>query len=138
VLAILRQESGYRADARSAAGARGLLQLTIDLANKYAGRAGFNSVSEDDLYRPEVNIPIAVEYMADLYGMFPGLHEAVAASYNGGEDNVARWVRRAAHKDAGVFTSEIGFAESKEYAMKVMANYRVYRTLYTSDLKRQG
>jgi soluble lytic murein transglycosylase len=137
VLAIMRQESGYRADARSAAGARGLLQLTIDLANKYVRRAGFNSISEDDLYRPEVNIPIAVEYISDLYGMFPGLHEAVAASYNGGEDNVARWVRRAAHKDAGVFTSEIGFAESKEYAMKVLANYRVYKTLYTSDLKRQ-
>ena len=137
VLAIMKQESGFRADARSPAGARGLLQLTIDLANKYKQRAGFNSVSEDDLYRPEVNIPIAVEYMADLYGMFPGLHEAVAASYNGGEDNVARWVRRAAHKDAGVFTSEIGFAESKEYAMKVLANYRAYRALYTSDLKRQ-
>ena len=137
VLSIMRQESGFRADARSPAGARGLLQLTIDLANKYAQRAGFNSVSEDDLYRPEVNIPIAVEYLADLYGMFPGLHEAVAASYNGGEDNVARWVRRAAHKDAGVFTSEIGFAESKDYAMKVLANYRAYKTLYTSDLKRQ-
>ena len=137
VLSIMRQESGYRADARSAAGARGLLQLTIDLANKYAQRAGFNSVSEDDLYRPEVNIPIGVEYLADIYRMFPGLHEAVAASYNGGEDNVARWVRRAAHKDAGVFTSEIGFAESKEYAMKVLANYRAYKVLYTSDLKRQ-
>ena len=137
VLAIMRQESGYRADARSAAGARGLLQLTIDLANKYAQRAGFNSVTEDDLYRPEVNIPIGVEYLADIYRMFPGLHEAVAASYNGGEDNVARWVRRAAHKDAGVFTSEIGFAESKEYAMKVLANYRAYKVLYTSDLRRQ-
>lgn len=137
VLSIMRQESGFRADARSPAGARGLLQLTIDLANKYAQRAGFNSVSEDALYRPEVNIAIGVEYLADLYGMFPGLHEAVAASYNGGEDNVARWVRRAAHKDAGVFTSEIGFAESKDYAMKVLANYRAYKTLYTSDLRRQ-
>ncbi|HEY9284336.1 MAG TPA: lytic transglycosylase domain-containing protein, partial [Pyrinomonadaceae bacterium] len=137
VLAIMRQESGYRADARSPAGARGLLQLTIDLANKYAQRAGFNSVSENDLYRPEVNIPIGVEYLADIYRMFPGLHEAVAASYNGGEDNVARWVRRAAHDDSGVFTSEIGFAESKEYAMKVLANYRAYKVLYTSDLRRQ-
>jgi soluble lytic murein transglycosylase len=137
VLSIMRQESGYKTTARSPAGARGLLQLTIDIANKYGQRAGFNSVSEDDLYRPEVNIPIGVAYLDDLYSMFPGLHEAVAASYNGGEDNVARWVRRAAHKDAGVFTSEIGFAESKDYAMKVMANYRAYKILYTSDLKRQ-
>jgi hypothetical protein len=69
--------------------------------------------------------------------MFPGLPEAVAAAYNGGEDNVERWVRRAARNEPGVFTSEIGFFESKEYALKVMANYRAYQLLYTSDLRRR-
>jgi soluble lytic murein transglycosylase-like protein len=69
--------------------------------------------------------------------MFPDLPEAVAASYNGGEDNVERWVRRAVNKDNGVFAAEIGFAESKDYAMKVMANYRAYQQLYTSDLQRR-
>jgi soluble lytic murein transglycosylase len=137
VLSIMRQESGFNARARSQAGARGLLQLTIDVANKYAARAGLQNVTEDDLYRPEVNIPVGVAYLAELFQMFPDLPEAVAASYNGGEDNVARWVRRAVHKDNGVFTSEIGFSESKDYAMKVMANYRAYKQLYTSDLKRQ-
>jgi soluble lytic murein transglycosylase len=66
--------------------------------------------------------------------MFPGLHEAVAASYNGGEDNVARWVVRAVHKDPGIFTSEVGFNESKDYVNRVMANYRAYKILYTEDL----
>ncbi|MCA1613197.1 MAG: transglycosylase SLT domain-containing protein [Acidobacteria bacterium] len=134
VLAIMRQESGFRANARSQAGARGLLQLTIDIANKYGARAGLRGVREDDLYRPEVNIPIAAAYLDDLFRMFPDLPEAVAAAYNGGEDNVERWVRRAVHKDPGVFTAEIGFAESKDYALKVMANYRAYQQLYTSDL----
>ncbi len=137
VLAIMKQESGFRASARSPAGARGLLQLTMDIAKKYGSRAGLGRVSEDDLYRPEVNIPIAAVYLEDLYRMFPDLHEAVAAAYNGGEDNVERWVRRAVHKDPGVFTAEIGFAESKDYALKVMANYRAYQTLYTRDLKQR-
>jgi soluble lytic murein transglycosylase len=137
VLSIMRQESGYNTRARSAAGARGLLQLTIDVANKYAAGAGLKTVNEDDLYRPEVNIPVGVEYLSQLFKMFPNLPEAVAASYNGGEDNVARWVRRAATKDNGVFTAEIGFSESKDYALKVMANYRAYQQLYTSDLKRK-
>lgn len=137
VLAIMRQESGFRAAARSQAGARGLLQLTIDIVNKYGERAGLRDVREDDLYRPEINIPIAAAYLDDLFRMFPDLPEAVAAAYNGGEDNVERWVRRAAHADPGVFTAEIGFAESKDYALKVMANYRAYKTLYTSDLKRR-
>jgi soluble lytic murein transglycosylase len=137
VLSIMRQESGYNARARSLAGARGLLQLTIDVANKYMKGAGLESVTEDDLYRPEVNIPVGVEYLSQLFRMFPDLPEAVAASYNGGEDNVERWVRRAANKDNGVFAAEIGFAESKDYAMKVMANYRAYQQLYTSDLQRR-
>ncbi|MDT7542968.1 MAG: soluble lytic murein transglycosylase [Acidobacteriota bacterium] len=137
VLSIMRQESGYNTRAHSQAGARGLLQLTIDVANKYAAGAGIKNVSEDDLYRPEVNIPVGIEYLSLLFKMFPGLPEAVAASYNGGEDNVERWVRRAATKDNGVFTAEIGFAESKDYAMKVMANYRAYQQLYTSDLQRK-
>lgn len=137
ILSIMRQESGYNTRARSLAGARGLLQLTIDVANKYAKGAGFDRVTEDDLYRPEVNIPVGVEYLSQLFRMFPDLTEAVAASYNGGEDNVERWVRRAVHKDNGVFAAEIGFAESKDYAMKVMANYRAYRQLFTSDLQRR-
>lgn len=137
LLSIMRQESSFNPRARSQAAARGLLQLTIDAAQKYAPRAGLNTFSEDDLYRPEVNIPIGSEYLAELARMFPGLPEAVAASYNGGEDNMERWVRRAGQKDAGVITSEVGAAESKDYVAKVMANYRAYRQLYTSDLRRQ-
>ena len=137
VLAIMRQESSFKERARSLAAARGLLQLTPEIAAKYGERAGFKNAREDDLYRPEVNIAIGVAYLSDLFRMFPNLPEAVAASYNGGEDNVARWVRRAGHDDAGVFSSEVGFAESKDYVFKVMANYRAYKQLYTSDLKRR-
>ena len=66
--------------------------------------------------------------------MFPNQPEAVAASYNGGEDNVARWVKRAKQKDPGVFTAEVGFEETKGYVQKVMANYRAYQQLYTANL----
>lgn len=135
MLSIMRQESGFNPRAKSPAGARGLMQFTPDVAAKYAPQAKLGKLSEDDLYRPEVSIQLAGAYLDELWKMFPGLPEAVAASYNGGEDSVARWVRRAAHKDRGIFTSEIGFTESKDYAMKVAANYRAYRELYTEDLK---
>lgn len=137
ILAIIRQESVFRPMAKSPAGARGLLQLTIDAARKYAGPAGLNSLSESELYRPEVSILLGGEYLAELARLFPNLLEAVAASYNGGEDNVARWVRRTKHKDPGAFTAEIGFEETKGYVQKVMANYRAYQQLYTADLVRR-
>jgi soluble lytic murein transglycosylase len=134
VLAIMRQESGFRPRAKSLAAARGLLQLTIDTATKYAAHVGLNNLRDEDLYRPETSIILGSEYLADLSRQFPDLPEAVAASYNGGEDNVARWVKRARQRDPGVFTSEVGFDETKTYVYKVMANYRAYRELYTVDL----
>jgi soluble lytic murein transglycosylase-like protein len=135
LLAIMRQESGFNPRVNSGAAARGLMQLTVDTAAKYAARAGLNTLQDDDFYRPEVSIPVAVEYLVELTNLFPNLPEAVAASYNGGEDNVLRWVKRAGHDDAGVFASEVGFTESKDYVFKVMSNYRAYRHLYTEDLR---
>ena len=137
ILALIRQESVFRPLAKSPAGARGLLQLTMDAALKYASNAGMNDVQESQLYQPETSIRLGSEYLLELSAMFPNLLEAVAASYNGGEDNVARWVRRAKQKDPGVFTSEVGFDETKAYVQKVMNNYRVYKQLYTPDLVRK-
>jgi soluble lytic murein transglycosylase len=137
VLALIRQESVFKSTAKSPAGARGLLQLTIDTALKYAPGAGLNSVREAQLYEPETSILLGSEYLQELSNMFPKMMEPVAASYNGGEDNVARWLKRAKHHDGGVFTSEIGFEETKSYVQKVMSNYRVYRQLYTEDLVRR-
>jgi soluble lytic murein transglycosylase len=137
ILALIKQESVFRPTAKSPAGARGLLQLTIDAAQKYAAHAGMQNLQESQLYQPETSIRLGSEYLAELYVMFPNLTEAVAASYNGGEDNVARWVRRAKQKDPGVFTSEVGFDETKDYVQKVMNNYRVYKQLYNADLSRK-
>ena len=137
ILALIKQESVFRPLAKSPAGARGLLQLTIDAAQKYASNAGMKPVEERQLYQPETSIRLGGEYLAELSAMFPNLPEAVAASYNGGEDNVARWVRRAKQKDPGVFTSEVGFDETKAYVQRVMNNYRVYKQLYNADLTRK-
>lgn len=137
MLAIMKQESSFRANAKSPAAARGLLQLVYDTALKYNKQAGFPNLQAEDLYKPEVNIAVASLYIKDLLDEFDELYEAVAASYNGGEDNAARWLARTKPKDAGIFSSEVGFAESKAYVFKVMNNYRVYRELYTEDLNRK-
>ena len=137
VLAIMKQESSFRANAKSPAAARGLLQLVFDTAIRYKNQAGFPNLQPDDLYKPTVNIAIGSFYIAELKNQFGGMYEAIAASYNGGEDNAARWLNRTKPKDAGIFASEIGFAETKNYVYKVMNNYRVYRALYTEDLLRK-
>ena len=137
VLAIMKQESSFKPRAKSPAAARGLLQLTYDTALKYNKTAGFNKIKGTDLYRPNVNIAIGSVYIAELKKEFNGLYEAVAASYNGGEDNSARWLGRSNPKDPAIFASEVGFSETKKYVFKVMSNYRVYKNLYTENLLRK-
>ena len=137
VLAIMKQESSFRPAVKSPSAARGLLQLTIDTARKYNKKAGFEAIEADDLYDPRTNIAIAAAYLADLKAQFAGLYEAIAASYNGGEDNAARWLARTKPAEPGIFTSEVGFAETKNYVFKVMNNYRVYRDLYDENLNRK-
>ena len=137
VLAIMKQESSFKANAKSPAAARGLLQLVFDTAIKYKNQTGYPNLQPDDLYQPSINIAIGSYYIAELKDEFNGMYEAIAASYNGGEDNAARWLNRSKPKDAGIFASEVGFAETKAYVGKVMNNYRVYRALYTEDLNRR-
>lgn len=136
VLAIMRIESAFKPNAKSPAAARGLLQFTIDTAAKYSHRAGIRNLREDDLYSPSVSIALGSEYIAELFEMFPHLPEAVAASYNGGEDNAARWLKRSKQKDAPLFAAEVGFSETKAYVFRVMESYRAYQVLYTEDLRR--
>jgi len=137
VLAIMKQESSFRADAKSPSAARGLLQLVFDTALKYNKQAGFPNLEAENLYQPAVNIAIGSVYISELKNQFGGLYEAIAASYNGGEDNAERWLARSKPKDAGIFASEVGFAETKNYVFKVMNNYRIYRELYSEDLVRK-
>lgn len=137
VLAIMKQESSFRPGVKSPSAARGLLQLVIDTALKYNKKAGYPTLQPDDLYQPQTNIAIGSEYIADLKKEFGGLYEAIAASYNGGEDNAARWLNRSKPREPGIFAAEIGFAETKNYVFKVMNNYRVYRELYDEGLNRK-
>ncbi|MBX3289616.1 MAG: transglycosylase SLT domain-containing protein [Acidobacteria bacterium] len=137
VLAIMKQESSFRARAKSPAGARGLIQLVFDTAIKYKEEAGYKNLRPDDLYDPETNVAIGSIYIRELKKQFDNMYEPVAASYNAGEDNAERWLNRTKPHEAGIFAAEVGFAETKNYVFKVMNNYRVYRELYNEDLTRK-
>jgi soluble lytic murein transglycosylase len=137
VLSIMRQESRFRPEAKSIAAARGLLQFIPSTSNQIAAEVGLQDFRQDDLYNPRIAVLFGSQYMGNLFRQFPDMPQAVAASYNGGEDNVARWVARARSSDPDRYVLEIGFAQSKDYVYKVLPNYWVYQSLYTEQLKRR-
>jgi soluble lytic murein transglycosylase len=135
VLSIMRQESRFRPDAKSVSAARGLMQFIPLTADTMAAQLGKKSFNQDELYDPGAAILFGSQYLGNLFKQFPGMPQAVAASYNGGEDNVARWTARARTNDPDRYVMEVAFAQSKDYVYKVLANFRVYQTLYTEQLK---
>lgn len=135
VLSIMRQESRFRADAKSISAARGLMQFIPSTADLMAAQLGKKSFNQEELYNPATAILFGSQYLGNLFKMFPEMPQAVAASYNGGEDNVARWTQRARTQDPDRYVMEISYAQSKDYVYKVLSNLRVYQTLYNEELK---
>ncbi|MEO8434367.1 MAG: transglycosylase SLT domain-containing protein [Pyrinomonadaceae bacterium] len=134
LLAIARQESAFLPEAKSASAARGMMQFISATAADIARQLGKPSFRDEELYDPAVSILFGAQYISNLFKRFPGMPQAVAASYNGGDDNVARWIARARSNDPDRYVPEIAFAQSKDYVYRVMANYRAYQTLYSDQL----
>ncbi len=64
--AVIYAESRFDPDARSAAGALGLMQLLPDTARGIAVRTGGHGFVTDDLFEPEINVRYGAWYLRNL------------------------------------------------------------------------
>ena len=134
LLSLIRQESGYQPTVRSNAAARGLMQFISPTAQRIASELRISDLEQDDLYDPAAAVLFGSQYVSGLFKQFVNEPAAVAAGYNGGEDNVKRWIKRAKASTQDEYVPEIAFSQTKEYVYRVMANYRVYKELYNEEL----
>jgi len=134
-LSIIRQESRYQVDVKSVSAARGMMQFIPATANEIAAQLQLKSFNQDDLYNADTAILFGSQYLANLFLQFPNQPQAVAGSYNGGADNLARWIARSRSNDADRYVPEIGFSQTKDYVYKVMTNYWNYQRLYDDQLQ---
>ena len=135
LLSIARQESRFQADAKSIAAARGMMQFIASTANEMATQVNQSNFNQDDLYNADTAILFASQYLSNLFKQFPNQPQAVAGSYNGGADNLARWIARSRANEPDRYVPEIGFSQTKDYVYKVMANYWTYQRLYDAQLQ---
>jgi soluble lytic murein transglycosylase len=118
--AVIYQESKFRADAKSDAGAIGLMQLQPETAKGIAIRTGGSRFQTSDLYDPEINIRYGSWYLRHLLDKYDDEKSALAA-YNAGQRNVDEW--RAEGKG-------IQFSETRHYVDRVEELKEVYRRAY--------
>src|SRR5437867_3085633 len=122
--AVIYQESKFKADARSSAGAIGLMQLRPVTAKGIAVRTGGSAFQVDDLLDPELNVRYGSWYLRHLFQKY-GDERLVLAAYNAGQGNVDRW------RQSG---TEIQFAETRAYVDRVEELKDVYRDAYAAEL----
>jgi soluble lytic murein transglycosylase-like protein len=108
VRAVIKVESDYDARAVSVSGARGLMQLMPDTADRLQVR---------DINDPRENIFGGVRFLRILANSFNGDLELTVAAYNAGEEAVMR---------AGGIP---GIPETRDYVVRVTRFYRRYRTI---------
>jgi len=121
------QESQFRTDAVSPAGARGLMQVRPGTAGDMA-RARGEAFSAASLNQPQVNIEYGQSYLEQLRDMAStgGLLPKVIASYNAGPAPIAEWNGRYDQSDPLLYIESIPYWETRGYVPIILRNYWVY------------
>ncbi|HYL97858.1 MAG TPA: transglycosylase SLT domain-containing protein [Blastocatellia bacterium] len=126
---LIRQESVFNPNAISHAGARGLMQLMTPTAQLIAKHEGGGRLTSADLYSPQVNIKLGMNYLAQMVGEF-GQPEYAAAAYNAGPGRAKQWAAARGSKDMEDWIESIPFSETRAYVQGVLRNEANYRRLY--------
>lgn len=130
---LMRAESAMQPDARSPAGALGLLQLMPATASAVARRHGLAFSGAESLTDPAVNVPLGIAHLAELYDEFGGNWVRVAAAYNAGANAVKRWLDERPDTAPDVWIETMPYYETRDYVPRVLA----FATIYEWQLERQ-
>ncbi len=122
------QESAFRTNVVSGAGARGLMQIMPAAARDHAAVLGVSG-SVTDLTRPEVNLAFGQEHLEALKSnaATQGLLPKVIAAYNAGPLPVARWNTQIRDNgDPLLWMESVPYWETRGYVATVLRNYWMY------------
>lgn len=129
IWAIIREESHFRYDAVSRTGALGLMQIMPSTGKDIASCIGI-TVTDDDLLNPGININLGTFYINSMLNMFNRNIDEALAAYNGGPENVKKWLKSSIMTSEEDFTTAVAFQETREYITKVRNTYLIYKWLY--------
>lgn len=130
ILAIMREESHFRPNVISPAGAKGLMQIMPKTGKLISKSLEFVDFDDYMLDIPEINIQLGSWYLSQLMVKFNYQLPFVVASYNAGPAAVDRWLKRGDKSDLDIFIEEIPYKETRGYVKRVLQTYGIYNFLY--------
>lgn len=124
VLGLVRQESRFNTDARSSAGAAGLMQVMPRTARYVAARIGLRNYRPKTVTEVETNVTLGTGYLRLVMEQL-GHPVLASAAYNAGPARARRW-RDDKPLEGAIYVESIPFPETRDYVRKVMANAVYY------------
>ncbi len=133
VLALIRQESQFRVDAKSPVGARGLMQLMPRTARNISKSVKLRYSGPRLTSDPNYNMTLGQVYLARLLKNQNNSYVLALAAYNAGPSRAKKWIKafgdlRDKDVDAIDWVEMIPFDETRNYVQRVLENLQVYRT----------
>ena len=123
--AVIEAESKFDPEARSSAGAVGLMQLTPTTAKGIAQYTHGSKFHLSDLVNPDINVRYGTWYLRRLLDHYHDNERLALAAYNAGQANVDSWI--AQHVG-------IQFSQTRAYVDKVESLKKLYRRVYAGEL----
>jgi len=118
-LAVARQESAFMPDAKSSAGALGVMQLMPNTAKLTASKSGIAYRSRAQLIDPQKNISLGTAYLGQMLRRFHNNRILASVAYNAGPSRVDSWLRDQTQQH-DVWIETIPFTETRLYVQNVL------------------
>ena len=134
VYGLIRQESRFIMDARSVAGASGLMQLMPATARWVAGKIGMTDFTPAKVNDFDTNTKLGTTYLSMVLSDLGGSQVLASAGYNAGPGRPMLWRSKLDSKVEGaIFAETIPFNETRDYVKNVMSNAVYYAALFSGQ-----
>jgi len=134
VYGLIRQESRFISDARSSAGASGLMQLMPNTARWVAKKLGLRDWRWTQVTEIDTNVSLGTYYLRHVYDVLDEHPVLASAGYNAGPGRARAW-RPGSAMEGAVYAETIPFNETRDYVKRVMANTSYYAHAFSQELQ---
>lgn len=126
IYAIMRQESLFQIDARSPAGALGLMQIMPATGARIASDLQQPAPDQYGLLATDTNIRYGVYYLRQALDGLQGNPLLATAAYNAGPSRVREWLPGEGAIEADLWAETIPYLETRKYVQRVMEYAAIY------------
>lgn len=148
IYSLIRQESSFGLKALSSSQAAGLMQMIQPTALDVAEKLKLKIIFPDDLYRPEINIPMGTFYISAVIKEMNQNIPLALAGYNAGPSRVKTFLNfrketqglLTADKDPvprgieDIWIDELPWLETTGYVKSILRNMLVYELIKKREI----